>query len=101
VRHGASTPAVFASADSDQKDEKQKLATDYVDDRGASKGGVVRSERSVAAGCDDCGSAGKMGRQWAELRGVHDAADCADTSSSIEFQQGCRAYAQEPHPPHE
>jgi len=99
VRHSVSNPAASTATGGDQQDSAEKGGTDYFDGRSSASLGTVRSEKSTSSGCDDCGSAGKVGRHWAELRGFHDAAECADASSSIEFQQGCRAYAQEPHSP--
>lgn len=97
VRHSASTPAVSTPADKDQQDAPEKGGIDYADGRSTSTSGAARAEKSTSTGCSDCGSAGKIGRQWAQLHGFHDAAECAEASASIEFQQGCNAYAQESH----
>jgi len=99
VRHSVSDPAATTATGGDQQDAAEKGGTDYADGRSTSSLGAVRAEKAVSTGCDDCGSAGKIGRHWAEVRGFHDAAECAGASASIEFQQGCRAYAQERHSP--
>jgi hypothetical protein len=46
-------------------------------------------------GCSGDCSVGGLGRKWAALRDYHDAADCDGASSSVDFEQGCRAYTQE------
>ena len=53
---------------------------------------AVRKDRGCRGG--EC-SVGGLGRQWAKLRDYNDAADCDGASSSIDFENGCRAYAEE------
>jgi hypothetical protein len=59
---------------------------------GDAKGGNGRDR-----GCSGDCSVGGLGRKWAALRDYKDAADCDGASSSVDFEQGCRDYAQERH----
>lgn len=46
-------------------------------------------------GCDEACDVGRLGRKWAALLNFADPAECAGASTSIDFEQGCRAYVEE------